>query len=242
MVRKLLAPIWHKIYDQLKAKSRNSFYSTFIKPGDLCFDVGANVGNRTAIFLSLKARVVAVEPQPACVQKLKSRFADRITIVPKGLGSEPGVLPMHISDASTLSTFSKEWINELGSNRFSGYQWKETIHVEITTLDQLIAEYGMPHFCKIDVEGYELNVIKGLSRPIPHLSFEYAVPENKKNLLATIDALIAISPAATFNYSVLESMQLLLPAYVDAIELKKIIESEPFVKSSFGDIYVKMTS
>ncbi|MCC5613114.1 FkbM family methyltransferase, partial [Nostoc sp. CHAB 5834] len=236
----LLAPIWHKIYDQLKAKSRKSFYSDFIKPGDLCFDIGANVGNRTAIFLSLQARVIAIEPQPACVQKLKNRFGNQINIIPKGLGSEQGVLPMHISDASTLSTFSEEWINELGSNRFSGYEWKETIDVEITTLDQLIAEYGVPHFCKIDVEGYELNVIKGLSCPIPHLSFEYAVPENMKNLLATIDALIAISSTAAFNYSVLESMQLVLPTYVNAIALKKIIESETFVKTGFGDIYVKM--
>lgn len=240
MVRQLLAPIWHKIYDQLKAKSRNSFYNTFIKPGDLCFDIGANVGNRTAIFLGLQARVVAVEPQPACIKKLRNRFGDQISIIPKGLGSKQGVLPMHISNASTLSTFSEEWINELGRNRFSGYQWKETIDVEITTLDQLIAEFGVPHFCKIDVEGYELNVIKGLSRPIPHLSFEYAVPENVKNLLETIDVLISISPTATFNYSVLESMQLVLPTYINATELKKIIESETFIKTGFGDIYVKM--
>lgn len=239
-LKKLLAPYWHKINDQLMAGRRRKFYASILEPGDLCFDVGANVGNRTAAFLQAGARVVAIEPQPACVNQLKKRFGATITIISKGLGAEEGILPMHISDASTLSTFSNDWIQKMGNDRFAGYKWNDTIDVPVTTLDRVIGEYGLPKFCKIDVEGFELNVIKGLSHPIPFVSFEYAVPENMDNLVSVIDALVSISPTTVFNYSPLESMQFALPEYVDAPALRRLIRSDAFIKTGFGDIYARM--
>src|SRR5262245_12044409 len=50
------------------------FYSQFIAPGNLCYDVGANVGDRTDIFRKLGARVIAIEPQTACLEVLRQRF------------------------------------------------------------------------------------------------------------------------------------------------------------------------
>src|SRR5688572_28540682 len=50
------------------------FYRQFLAPGELCFDVGANVGNRVKIFLKPGARVVAVEPQRECVRTLRAAF------------------------------------------------------------------------------------------------------------------------------------------------------------------------
>ena len=43
------------------------FYAQFIQPGDLCFDLGAHLGNRANAWLALGAKIVAVEPQPSCV-------------------------------------------------------------------------------------------------------------------------------------------------------------------------------
>jgi hypothetical protein len=48
-----------------------------------------------------------------------------------------------------------------------------SVEVPVWTLDQAIAKFGVPHYCKIDVEGYELEVLKGLSQVIPTLSYEY---------------------------------------------------------------------
>jgi hypothetical protein len=45
--------------------------------------------------------------------------------------------------------------------------------VNVATLDSLIDEFGVPDYAKIDVEGFDLEVLRGLSRPIPLLSFEY---------------------------------------------------------------------
>ncbi|MFH1940944.1 MAG: hypothetical protein ABIL68_02475 [bacterium] len=51
-----------------------AFYRRFFRPGELCFDVGANRGNRTAILSDLGARVIYIEPQPSCVRELRKRF------------------------------------------------------------------------------------------------------------------------------------------------------------------------
>ncbi|HRD74433.1 MAG TPA: hypothetical protein PK264_00620 [Hyphomicrobiaceae bacterium] len=55
--------------DAAKTAAMDHLYSRFVKPGDLAFDIGAHVGDRTASFLRLGARVVALEPQggPAAV-------------------------------------------------------------------------------------------------------------------------------------------------------------------------------
>ena len=55
----------------------------------------------------------------------------------------------------------------------SGGEWADHAVVPVTTLDALIDRYGLPAFCKIDVEGFEEAVVRGLSRPIPSVSFEF---------------------------------------------------------------------
>src|SRR6476469_5252478 len=77
-----------RVQEKLEAEyhpKRVAFYRQLLAPGDVVFDVGANVGNRVQAFLETKARVIAVEPQPACVAVLRQKLADKITIEPVGL-------------------------------------------------------------------------------------------------------------------------------------------------------------
>jgi hypothetical protein len=74
----------------------------------------------------------------------------------------------------TVGTLSAEWIAMLQQDAsFAAVHWKTATTTPVTTLDALIEQYGRPAFCKIDVEGYELAVLRGLSQPLPALSFEY---------------------------------------------------------------------
>ena len=68
------------------------FYSQFISNNDVVFDVGANIGNRSKIFLKLNASVIAVEPQDECIKYLQSTFGNNknIKIVLKVLGPSIG--------------------------------------------------------------------------------------------------------------------------------------------------------
>jgi hypothetical protein len=60
-----------------------------------------------------------------------------------------------------------------GARGFAGVRWDAAETVEVTTLDALVAAHGLPRFVKIDVEGFEAEVLAGLSRPVPWIAFEY---------------------------------------------------------------------
>ena len=156
----------------------------------LVFDVGANLGEKAAGFLDHGARVVCFEPIPDCVSHLQGRFNGNasVTIAPVALGAAPGTLPLSVcTQAPTISTFSDEWKH----GRFKDYTWDQTIEVPVRTLDSAIAQFGVPDYCKIDVEGFESQVVAGLSQPIPVVSFEFA-KEAMPNAVACVRRLVAL--------------------------------------------------
>ncbi len=219
-------------------KSALDLYSQFLGSGDLVFDVGANVGNRIDVFLALGARVVAIEPQAICVSRLQARFDKNpnVSIVPKALGRAAGTAELMVSEADTISSMSSHWVDAVrSSGRFASYQWNERETVVVTSLDTLIGEFGRPAFCKIDVEGFELEVLSGLSSPVPALSFEFT-PEVLDTALASVDRLSSLG-AAEFNYSLGESMRLQLPRWTNADNLKSILRGGDV--KQFGDVYAR---
>jgi FkbM family methyltransferase len=221
-------------------QTRKTFYESFICRGDLCFDVGANIGNRTGVFLKIGAKVVAVEPQKSCYRFLKYKYGKKIDIVTKGLGESNCIKNFHIAHTNTLSSFSDEWINRVKiSNRFKEEQWNKVVEIEMTTLDELIKKYGAPKFIKIDVEGYELNVLKGLTRAIDMISFEYAVPEQVDKTIKCIEQIEKNNPNIECNYSIGESMLFALENWDNVDDMKKRIVTHDFINTEFGDIYVR---
>lgn len=222
----------------LKLRRARAFYRQFIAPGDLCFDIGAHLGDRTMHFLKLGARVVAVEPQPLLLAALRRRFGrnPRVTLVAAALGAATGRAELAIDPMNpTVATLSPEFVAQAGRSRgFRRTRWRERIEVEVTTLDVLIAAHGVPTFCKIDVEGYEHAVLEGLTRPLPALSLEY--------LPAALDpALMAIARlnrlgAYRFNRSQGESMRFVAPHWLGAAEMTAELKRVP-PEESAGDIY-----
>lgn len=177
-----------------------------------------------------------MEPQQRCVQHLRKAFGDRrdVVIVAKALSDSDGYAEMAICEtASTISTMSEKWRKE---GRFSReYQWTTTERVETTTLDALVAQYGVPAFCKIDVEGFEEKVIRGLSRPLVLMSFEFT-KEFFDQAERCMDYLTSIG-ASSFNCSYGESRELLFHDWVSA---RQVVDQINRVddKLLWGDIYV----
>ncbi len=94
----------------------------------------------------------------------------------------------------------------------------------------------MPAFTKIDVEGYELQVLKGLSTPVPALSFEYT-PEDIKAAYDCLDAIARLGPYL-FNISAGESMAMSMPTYADRERTISRLEAvEGRWGRESGDIY-----
>ncbi|MDR1876797.1 MAG: hypothetical protein LBQ84_04165 [Flavobacteriaceae bacterium] len=103
-------------------EKRVNMYKQFVSPNDLCFDVGSNMGNRVEPLLHINAKIIAIEPQKKCQTYLRKKFKNKITLVSKGLGEKEDEKIFYISNASTLSSFSSEWIR-LWKNVFVSILW-----------------------------------------------------------------------------------------------------------------------
>jgi FkbM family methyltransferase len=217
---------------------RKKFYAQFVSPKQLVFDVGANIGNRIYPILSLGGKVVAIEPQEQCYKLLEENLGDKIQLVKKGLCEQECTRQFHLSNASTISSFSDEWIQSVKQERFKEYNWNKTIEVQMTTLDKLIETYGVPQFIKIDVEGYELEVLNGLSQPIEMISIEYTVPEQTDRIFDCINQINKHNSNILCNYSIGESMVWASKNWLTKDEFFELVKSKEFIETGFGDIYI----
>lgn len=223
--------------------SQIAFYSRIIGRDDLVFDVGANVGQRAAIFSDLARTVVAFEPTAECVRHLRSRFRFQrnVEIQPVALSEAEGEAIIYQSSAHTVSSMSPAFIENVGKKVFKDETWDGKVAVKTRTLDQMIDLYGLPRFIKIDVEGFELSVLKGLSRSVPILSFEFipiAIDEAKQCL----EKLNEISADYLYDYCLGENLDFVLREHVDYQTFSRDVLPELERAASFGDIYAILKS
>lgn len=228
-----------------KMKMMTRLYSNFVSEGDLCFDIGANIGSRIATFLVLKAKVIALEPQEKCYLDLQKNFKnDPVTIVTKGAGSTNEIKDFYVADDSLLSSFSPEFIEGQKTGHFKNNDWSRVEQVEITTLDTLIAEYGVPQFIKIDTEGFELEVLKGLSHKVKALSFEYTLPHQAAQAPECVEAIDRLyAGQVEYNMSRDEAYAFRFSKWVNSTTLLELLRSENFNTSNFGlygDVYARI--
>ena len=214
----------------------HNFYRPFIKPGDLCFDIGAHVGNHIRVWLALGARVIAVEPQPHLFRWLQRLYGHhpRVTLLSTAVAAQNGTATLHMSSRTpTVSTLSMSWLNTVQQDAsFAWVKWDKTATVPVVTLDELIYEYGRPTHCKIDIEGYELDALHGLSQPIPSLSFEH-IPAVTHLTLACLRYLTQLG-YKQFNYTSGEKYLFHFANWLSASDMAAQLAHLP---AGSGDVY-----
>ena len=159
-------------------------------------------------------------------------------LVEQAVGATPGTHTLLVSErAPTVSTISQEWIAAVKDTPgFAGVIWNHGIPVHVTTLDELIACYGVPAFCKIDVEGAELEALEGLSYPVEALSFEY-VPAAVHVAIACIGRLEELGHYE-YNWSPSELPLLWSSVWLGPAQMVNALRRIP-VHGWPGDVYAR---
>jgi len=217
-------------------------YAPFVKSGDLVFDVGAHVGDRSVAFLALGARVVALEPQPgpAAVLERVLRGRDGATLLRSAVGPVAGTARLAVSRTHpTVSTLAHDWRERVGAanDGFREVAWDDEVEVEVTTLDRLIETHGTPAFVKIDVEGFEAEVLAGLNTPVPALSVEFVAG----TLDVTLACLERLEGLGAYRYRAHagESRTPIGPGWWTADQARAWLEEGAGGHSS-GDLYAQL--
>lgn len=143
----------------------------------IVFDVGANVGDWSKGFLaaSPQARLYLVEPSPGCQRQIQTLGLPYAALIPCALGDRPGKASLHFSSAVDGSAS----LHTRGDSYFQDRTY-QTVEVEVTTIDQLIAQHQIKFvdFIKMDIEGHELQALQGATNALKEkrigaLSFEF---------------------------------------------------------------------
>jgi FkbM family methyltransferase len=224
--------------DPERDAAMDALYRRFVCPGSLAFDIGSHVGDRIGSFRRLGARVVALEPQPDCAQVIRAIHAGDgdVTLHESACGPKPGTLTLHINSANpTVTTASADFVKSAdGAGGWEGQVWDRTIEVPVTTLDVLIATHGVPDFIKIDVEGFEADVLAGLSRAVPALSFEFTTIQ-RDVAYRCLERLMQIG-AYRFDVALGESQKLSFGRWIVEKDMAAHIAALPHEANS-GDVY-----
>lgn len=211
-------------------------YGEFLSPGDLAFDVGAHVGNRSLAMHRAGARVIALEPQSPFRQFLARTMPDGVTVLACAAGEEPGEASLSVSSLHpTVSSLAEDFGIRMQTTDpgFRRVTWdrRETVHVE--TLDGLIAAYGLPRLIKIDVEGFEDKVLAGLTQPVETIAFE-VLPAAPDVLRRSVARLQTLGP---YRFAFLANESLgFATGWIDGDALIRAVDAQ----GRTGDVYARL--
>ena len=213
----------------VRRRRRSAFYSTFIRNGDLVFDVGANLGNYTEALCSAGATVVAIEPDPRNLRVLRRRAKGlSVHIEQCAMGSKESTAELHVaSDRDDVSTLSDRWADNTQA------RWEGVVQVQVRTLDSIATRYGIPRYLKVDAEGYDAEVLRGMSFRPQVVSFEFLSVD-----LGIARECISLLQEWSFNLVFEEESRFELAQWVSAAEILSMLSAPP-QGVRYGDVFAK---
>jgi FkbM family methyltransferase len=157
--RKRLTGITGNIYTGLHEFTDMSFLLHFLRSGDIFFDIGANVGSYTLLAAGYcRAKSIAIEPVADTFDILSknivlNKLDSLVTLINAGAGANEGTLSFTSGEDTTNHVIAQ--------NESDG----RMVTVPVLTVDSLLTD-GVPTLIKIDVEGYETEVLKGMTETL----------------------------------------------------------------------------
>ncbi len=165
-----------------------------------------------------------------------SHVGDRVAAF-RRLGARVIELRLNL-DNPTVSTASANFVRAAhGARGWEGQAWTKSIRVPMMTLDALIARHGRPGFIKIDVEGFEAEVLGGLTQPTAALSFEFTTIQ-RETALACVERCRTLG-YTRFDAALGESQTLVHGSWIAPREIARWLANLPDEANS-GDVYAAL--
>ncbi len=229
--------MWQAIKNIIRNHKEESFYSTLISKGDLCFDIGANNGKKSKLMLATGAKVIAFEPQSSCFEYLSElkKKSSNFEFHQLAVGAKNESKKLHLSKKhSEIATLSDDFITNYTTEDVF---WSASEIVEVKSLDSLIADFGRPNYCKIDVEGYEFEILSNLHHTIPVIEFEFT----EKFIVHTFRIIDGFDKKTVYNYILNEHLKFQLKDWIPATAIKEIL-GDLNAKNLHGNLFCKTLS
>lgn len=156
-------------YSQTREPDTSKAISRLCRPGDVVFDIGANVGSHTlpiAKIIGSSGKVYAFEPVPWALDKLKRNLSlndfENVEIVPIAL-SDVTKKNQEFSLRASFQNGNASPVNPDGKLNDNWWSHCQKVHVDLDTVDHFILENGLanPDLIKLDVDGFEVKVLRG---------------------------------------------------------------------------------
>ena len=230
-------PLYDRIFNpqnEVNRLNEIAFYQRFFgqrRPQEVIFDIGANQGFKTRVFTRLGFKTIALEPDRSNAAHLRREFknASNVIVVEKAVSDRAGFAQFHsVEDGSAYNTLELDWLNSMKLKVDQTYQ------VETTTLDDLVKEFGLPIFLKIDVEGHEESVLRGLHYPVALISLE-SNRKFREGTIKCIDHLCELSTDYRFSFTIELNYDQL--NWVEAQDFKKILLAS---QDSYFEVLAKL--
>lgn len=208
-----------------------ALYQSLFRPNSLCFDIGANIGMKSDAMLQAGARVISFEPNPLVIPELRACCSHHPnwSLVETALGSGAAITTLYARESSGQSSLAQEWEGKTIAK----------YHVPVVTLDSAIKCFGTPAFCKIDVEGWELEVLKGLTTIIPQMSFEFHLSESDIKKTVTCLERLAQFGEIQINITPDELTQFYFPDWIPLDQFLKRFPGNLEESMDYGDIFIR---
>ncbi len=165
-------------------------YRRLVDPGGgYILDVGAHEGKHSQV-MSQVLPVIALEPNPD--KRPTDGHLPQISWVSCAVSDKPGIGVLRVDvNHDYMSTLEPTYPHLVTQHSTEYFRHVSCLMVPTLTLDNVIDVAGIPAFCKVDVEGHERAVFRGLSYPLPALSFEVHDfdPDKAREIMAMLGEL-----------------------------------------------------
>jgi FkbM family methyltransferase len=207
----------------------------------LVYDIGAADDGVEPFLKQGAKKVIGIEPVKAQYKILEKKYKNNkdVIVLNLAIGSKDGLEKMYICNSRYFSTFSKEQVDCINNQEETkNLEFYKEEMINILSLDTLIKKYGMPYFCKIDVEGYEPEVLSGLSKPIDLISFEYNTLFPNK----AISCIEILEKLGEYEFNLMKNKEnnIKNKEWVNADNMMEIVSKFNSDEMNFGDIYCRL--